>query len=153
MGKSYFILKLIKDIICNGGKAFYMAGEDSNWLLQSRLKQLSLGGRDFINHRGREAELAKPENYLRVIEDILSTYRCDAVFLDNMQMVLPAKLVRKDDYEYHYDHLPHWARLAEKYKCAIVMVHHARKDNGQVHPNPLQSILGSTAITGACDTI
>ena len=68
-------------------------------------------------------------------------------------MVLPAKLVRKYDYEYYYDHLPHWARLAEKYKCAIVMVHHARKDNGQAHPNPLQSILGSTAITGACDTI
>jgi len=41
IGKSYFILKLIKDITCNGGKAFYMAGEDRNWLLQSRLKQLS----------------------------------------------------------------------------------------------------------------
>ena len=99
IGKSYFILKLIKDIIGNGGRAFYMAGEDSNWLLQSRLKQLSVGGRDFINHRGREAELSKPENYLRLIEDILSTIRCDAVFLDNMQMVLPAKLGRKDDYE------------------------------------------------------
>ena len=153
IGKSYFRLKLIKDIIGNGGKAFYMAGEDSNWLLQSRLKQLSLGGSDFIHHRGREAELAKPENYLCIIEDILSIQRFDAVFLDNMQMVLPSKPGRKDDYEYYYDHLPKWARLAEKYKCAIVMVHHARKDNGQAHPNPLQSILGSTVITGACDTI
>lgn len=48
--KSYFILKLIKDIIGNGGKAFYMAGEDSNWLLQSRLKQFSLGESDSVNH-------------------------------------------------------------------------------------------------------
>ena len=70
-----------------------------------------------------------------------------------MQMVLPSKPGRKDDYEYYYDHLPKWAQLAEKYKCAIVMVHRARKDNGQAHPNPLQSILGSTAITCACDTI
>ena len=43
--------------------------------------------------------------------------------------------------------------LAVKHKCRIVMSHHAKKADGRPDPNPLESILGSTAITGACDTI
>ena len=33
IGKSYYLLKLAKDITENGGKVFYFAGEDSSYLL------------------------------------------------------------------------------------------------------------------------
>lgn len=153
VGKSYFILKLTKDILNNGGNIFYLAGEDSDGLLQSRLKQLGLSGTDLVHHRGREGPLVSPGHYLAAIDDILSIHRFDVVFLDTMQMVLPPKSKGKDDYAYYYEHLPKWAALSVKHKCAIVMVHHAKKADGRPDPNPLESILGSTAITGACDTI
>ncbi|MBT5001210.1 MAG: AAA family ATPase [Tateyamaria sp.] len=153
VGKSYFILKLTKDILNDGGNIFYLAGEDSDGGLQFRLKQLGVSGNDLVHHRGREGQLVSQGHYLKTMDDILSMHRFDAVFLDNMQMVLPPKSKGKDDYAYYYEHLPQWAELAVKHKCAIVMVHHAKKADGRPDPNPLESILGSTAITGACDTI
>lgn len=153
VGKSYFILKLAKDIFASGGRIFYLAGEDSDGGLQSRLKQLDVSGTDLVHHRGRESQLASPAHYLATIDDILSMHRFDAVFLDTMQLVLPPKMRGNDDYAYYYEHLPQWAALAVKHKCGIVMSHHAKKADGRPDPNPLESILGSTAITGACDTI
>ena len=153
VGKSYFILKLTNDISTDGGSVFYLAGEDSDGGLQFRLKQLGVSGTELVLHSGRESQLAGPDHYLAAIDDILSTHRFDAVFLDTMQMVLPPKSKGKDDYAYYYEHLPQWAALAVKHKCAIVMVHHTKKADGRPDPNPLESILGSTAITGACDTI
>lgn len=152
VGKSYFALKLTKDVLEAGGRVLYFAGEDSDAGLQFRLKKLSISGGDLIHHRGRQTQLAAPGQYLKIVHDILSTNRFDAVFLDNMQMVLPSKK-GKDDYVYYYEHLPQWAALAVNQKCAIIMIHHARKADGRPDPNPLESILGSTAITGACDTI
>ena len=42
VGKSYLQLKLSKGIINGGGKVFYFAGEDSYYLLQTRLQQLGM---------------------------------------------------------------------------------------------------------------
>ena len=41
VGKSYLQVKLGKDIINGGGRVFYYAGEDSYYLLRTRLKQLN----------------------------------------------------------------------------------------------------------------
>ena len=61
IGKSYFLLKLAKDITENGGKVFYFAGEDSSYLLQKRLKELDLDvGEDLIVHCGRDTLLSEP---------------------------------------------------------------------------------------------
>lgn len=73
------------------------------------------------------------------------------VFLYNIQMVLPAKSKDKVGYGDQYEHLPQKAALAAKRKCAIVMVHYAKKADGWLDPKSLESILGSTVITGACD--
>ena len=64
VGKSYLLLKFAKEVIKIGGKAFYFAGEDSHYLLRSRLVQLGLqDSEDLIHHCGREALFAKPDQF------------------------------------------------------------------------------------------
>ena len=128
IGKSYFLLKLAKDITENGGKVFYFAGEDSSYLLQKRLKELDLDvGEDLIVHCGRDTLLSEQSKFKDKIEHMLSIQRVDAIFLDKMEMVLPAKGKSSDDYAYYYKQLPPWAMLASKHNCTILMTHHTRK--------------------------
>ena len=151
VGKSYLQLKLGKGIINDGGKVFYYAGEDSYYLLQSRLKQLGMEEcKDLFVHCGREGLFAKPNEFYHKIVDVLNTVQLDAIFLDNMELVLPPKARGGDDYAYYYQQLPQWASLASKHNCAIVMTHHTRKETTD---NPFDAILGSQAIMGTSDTV
>lgn len=151
VGKSYLLLKLAKNITSNGAKVFYFAGEDSHYLLQTRLKQLGMEGRDdLLLHCGREGLLAKPNEFHTTIESVLNAVKLDAIFLDNMELVLPPKPRGCDDYAYYYEQLPRWAALASKHNCAIIMTHHKRKETTE---KPLDAILGSQGIVGTCDTV
>jgi len=151
VGKSYLLLKFAKEIIKTGGKVFYFAGEDSHYLLRSRLLQLGLqDSEDLMHHCGREALFAKPDQFLEKIESLLNLIPLNAIFLDNMELVLPPKPRGSDDYAYYYQQLPQWAALASKHNCAIVMTHHTRKETTD---NPFDAILGSQAIMGTSDTV
>ena len=151
VGKSYLQLKLGKDIINGGGKVFYYAGEDSHYLLRTRLNQLGMGEcKDFFFHCGREGLFAKPNEFYDKITNMLKAAQLDAIFLDNMELVLPPKSRGSDDYAYYYQQLPQWAALASKHNCAIVMTHHTRKETTE---NPFDAILGSQAIMGTSDTV
>lgn len=151
VGKSYLLLKFAKEVIKAGGKAFYFAGEDSHYLLRSRLVQLGLqDSEDLMHHCGREALFAKPDQFLEKIESALKATRLDVIFLDNMELVLPPKPRGSDDYAYYYQQLPQWAALASKHNCAIVMTHHTRKETTD---NPFDAILGSQAIMETSDTV
>ena len=151
VGKSYLQLKLGKDIINGGGKVFYYAGEDSHYLLRTRLNQLGMGEcKDFFFHCGREGLFAKPNEFYDNVANMLKAAQLDAIFLDNMELVLPPKPRGSDDYAYYYQELPQWAALASKHNCAIVMTHHTRKETTD---NPFDAILGSQAIMGTSDTV
>ena len=134
-----------------GGKVLYFAGEDSHYLLQSRLQQLEMEYcTDIYVHCGREGLFAKPTDFQTKITDALNVVKFDAIFLDNMELVLPPKARGGDDYAYYYQQLPLWASLASKHNCAIVMTHHTRKETTD---NPFDAILGSQAIMGTSDTV
>jgi len=151
VGKSYLQLKLGKDIINGGGKVFYYAGEDSHYLLRTRLNQLGMGEcKNFFFHCGRESLFAKPNEFHDKIAGMLNAAQLDAIFLDNMELVLPPKARGGDDYAYYYQQLPQWASLASQHNCAIVMTHHTRKETTD---NPFDAILGSQAIMGTSDTV
>ena len=151
VGKSYLLLKLAKDITNYGGKVLYYAGEDSHYLLQNRLKQLEMEQcKDIYVHCGREGLFAKPNEFHAKITNALNVVKFDAIFLDNMELVLPPKARGGDDYAYYYQHLPQWASLASKHNCAIVMTHHTRKETTD---NPFDAILGSQAIMGTSETV
>ena len=151
VGKSYLQLKLSKGIINDAGKVFYFAGEDSYYLLQTRLQQLGMEEcKDLFLHCGREGLFAKPNEFYDKIASMLNAVQLDAIFLDNMELVLPPKARGGDDYAYYYQQLPQWVALASKHNCAIVMTHHTRKETTD---NPFDAILGSQAIMGTSDTV
>ena len=151
IGKSYLLLKLAKDITDAGGTVFYFAGEDSLALLQSRMKQLGIEGNDRLCLVcGRDGQLAKPNEYLHKVRQLMLAREFDAVFLDNMELVLPDRAKQSDDYAYFYKHLPEWAALAAQENTAIVMTHHTTKETRE---DPFKSILGSQAIMGCCDSV
>ena len=105
---------------------------------------------DLLLHCGREGLFAKPNEFHTIIESVLNAVKLDAIFLDNMELVLPPKPRGCDDYAYYYEQLPRWAALASKHNCAIIMTHHTRKETTE---KPLDAILGSQGIVGTCDTV
>ena len=115
------------------------------------MKELDLDvGEDLIVHCGRDALLSEPNKFKDKIEQMLSIQQFDAIFLDNMEMVLPAKGKSSDDYAYYYKQLPPWALLASKHNFTILMTHHTKKER---EDNPFKTILGSQAIMGCCDSV
>ncbi len=151
IGKSYLLLKLAKDIIERNGSVFYFAGEDSGFLLQPRMQQLAIEPTDkLVVFCGRDGQLARPHEYLEKIDQILMIQKFDAVFLDNMEIVLPERSRNTDDYSYYYEHLPQWAELGNISNCAIVMTHHTTKEH---RDDPFKTILGSQAIMGQCASV
>ena len=158
IGKSYLLLKLAKDIIKCGGSVFYFAGEDSRFLLQSRMQQLAIAPtNNLFVFCGRDGQLALPNEYLEKIDQILMIQKFDAVFLDNMEIVLPERSRNTDDYSHYYKHLPQYykhlpqrAELGNISNCAIVMTHHTTKEH---RDDPFKTILGSQSIMGSCDSV
>lgn len=65
VGKSYLQVKLGKDIINGGGKVFYYAGEDSHYLLRTRLKQLGMEEcKDFFFTVAAKVYLQSPTSFM-----------------------------------------------------------------------------------------
>lgn len=76
------------------------------------------------------------------------------VVFDTFQMIRPPKNKSGSDYEQDYSVLSELRRFAYENHIAIVLIHHNRKDAGaMVKTDPFDSILGSTALQGACDNM
>lgn len=76
------------------------------------------------------------------------------IIFDTFQMIRPPKVKSGSDYEQDYAVLSELRRFAYENHIAIVLVHHNRKDSGTMtKTDPFDSILGSTALQGACDNM
>jgi len=157
LGKSYLVLQFCQDIIADGGKVFYFAGEDTNALQKDRHKILNFEDtKNFQYHPGRHGQFASPQAFRSKVEQMLDVHRFDVIFIDTMNMALtPQGLTphRSDDYSYYASELRLWAELAVKHNIAIFMVHHTGKSAHVHYPDPLDHLLGSTAITATADWV
>ncbi len=157
LGKSYLVLQFCQDIIADGGKVFYFAGEDSNTLQKARHEVLNFEDtKNFQYHPGRHGQFASPQAFRSKVEQMLDVHRFDVIFIDTMNMALtPQGLTphRSDDYSYYASELRLWAELAVKHNVGIFMVHHTGKAAHQHYPDPLDHLLGSTAITATADWV
>lgn len=157
MGKSYLVLQFCRDIILDGGSVYYFAGEDTNALQKARHEVLNFEDTNkFQFHPGRHGQFASPQEFRSKIEQMLDKCRFDVIFIDTMNMALTPQSMtphKSDDYSYFTSELRLWAELAVKHNVGIFMVHHTGK-SAQVHyPDPLDHLLGSTAITAAADWV
>ena len=157
LGKSYLVLQFCKDILADGCKVFYFAGEDTNTLQKARYEILNFEDtKNFQYHPGRHGEFASPQLFRSKIEEMLNIHRFDVIFIDTMNMALTPQGMtphRSDDYSYYAAELRPWAELAVKHNVGIFMVHHTGKAAHQHYPDPLDHLLGSTAITATADWV
>jgi hypothetical protein len=105
--------------------------------------------KNFQYHPGRHGEFASPQVFRSKIEEMLNIHRFDVIFIDTMNMALTPQGMtphRSDDYSYYAAELRPWAELAVKHNVGIFMVHHTGKAAHQYYPDPLDHLLGSTAI-------
>lgn len=163
-GKSWLALGLAI-AIASGGKAFgrydveagdvlYLALEDGERRLQSRMKKLFAPGEsapkrlDFMTAIPPKLE---PGALLEMIRDWRQEHpEAKAVFIDTMAKVRPP--TNRNNNVYHDDYLfaGAYQRMALEEGLTVVMIHHTRKASDD---DVFTTISGSTGITGAADTM
>ena len=169
-GKSWFVLNLclaiskgdlvFESLPCSPQKVLYLTLEDHERRVQYRAKKLLENcniSHNFM-YATEWARFAAPNDEspgvdgLSELEKILTEHGdIKLVVIDTWQKVRPNKRGSRDDYESDYGHLSQVQALAQRHNCAIMLVHHARKDNEGSEKQ--DSLLGSTAIAGAADLI
>ena len=151
IGKSYFVLNLMKRVVASGKGVFYYAAEDSFSRLQTRLNQLKIEGGSMYFLAGRQSTLGRDP--LRRMDEIIHDHpEIDAIFLDTMHLTLP-KTPKPSDYEAYVHNLKPWADFAHQRNIGVLMVHHTRKGNSEADHNPHDAILGSQGIMASFDTV
>lgn len=162
-GKSIFCLQLSIAAVTGGlmmGKfqasecnVIYYALEDSERRIQDRLlKMMGEVDRNKLANFKVKLELPTLENGgIEELEAFLTEHPdCKVIIIDTYQKVNPATQSQSNAYEKDYKTLSPLQALAMRFHVAVIVVTHLRKEETS---DPLHRIMGSTAMTGAADTI
>jgi hypothetical protein len=162
VGKSCFVYQVVAEVALGGellgrrvasGSALYLALEDGKRRGQDRLRA-ALAGRTMPRGRldvqwgsrrigaGLEEELA---GWLDAHADAA------VVAIDTLGRVRPASSGRRNQYELDVEDLGRLQNLFRDLPISLLIVHHARKDNGG--DDFLQAVSGTYGLTGSVDTI
>ena len=170
-GKSYMCLQL-GIAVAHGdlflGKStehcavYYLALEDSERRLQSRLVQLL--GDDFalripyglnfdVNVKNRQGqELTTDNGLIEYLEEYVKRFAdTRLIIIDVLQKVKPPESRNRTAYDQDYETMGKLQNFAVTYDVTILLLHHTRKETGYKHSDDFADVLGSTALSGACD--
>jgi hypothetical protein len=162
VGKSWLALGLAISVSTGGtalgsinveqGDVLYLALEDNNRRLKSRLEQTLDQG---IHPERLHLATACPRLGAGGVEAIEGW--CDSVKLPRLVLVdvfgkiKPPRRGKADLYEEDYRAIEPLKTLADKRELAIVIVHHTNKREEPA--DPFDSVSGTTGLTGAADTV
>lgn len=159
IGKSWMVL-LMGACIADGvpfwgrpttkGRVLYLALEDSERRLQSRLRTLDL---DHIpdNLFLQTSAPRIGDGFEEFLETWLSEDNAPAVVIvDTLQKIRGVEAGGKNVYAVDYDVIGKLKAIADKHQAAIICVHHTNKSRNV--SDPFDKISGSTAVMGASDT-
>ena len=169
-GKSWFALNLciaiaeghlaIGSIPCSPKGVLYLALEDPQRRVHYRVKKL-LKNQNISKNlmiANKWSRFAAPNEKSQGVDGLSELQRIiiehpeiKLVVIDTWQKIRPDKHGYRSDYEGDYAHLEQIQEMAQQYNCAIMLIHHARKDNAGGEKQ--DSLLGSTAIQGVSDLI
>jgi hypothetical protein len=157
VGKSWLLLDAAASI-AQGlpvlGVAVVRPGPVNYWALEDNWDRIKARGRRQGVRRGiplvvRTQPARLPECVEEFAED-LELYRPRAFFIDTLSRIIPPGASLNDSGEMTHA-LDLMQRLAFQFNCALVLVHHQRKNNEAA--DHLDSVMGATGITGAADAI
>jgi hypothetical protein len=161
IGKSWFALDIGVAVASGGialgdkaveqGAVLYLALEDNQRRLQSRLKKRLNGGRA---PQGLELATQWPrlnEGGLEALEGwLISHPNARLIIIDTLAKMRKAgnSNDRKTLYDADYESVEPLLSLAGRYNVAVLVVHHLRKAGAE---DPLDEVSGSTGLTGGVD--
>jgi RecA-family ATPase len=160
IGKSWLILGTaiavasggyaLGSIKVDGGDVLYLALEDNERRLQSRLKQLQPLGkapeRLFIDITCRRLDQGLLDD-LR--EWITAVPNPRLIIIDVLNRIRPAQKPNEGVYDYDVRSLEGLQGLAAEFGLAIIVVHHTRKADAE---DPFDCLSGSTGLPGTADS-
>lgn len=161
LGKSWLMLDVavavarggaVLDRKCIQGDVLYLALEDNQRRIQDRLRRVTTGGE-------WPARLMLATSLPKLAEGGIEALRgwIEAapdprlIIVDVFTKVRAVRGMRDSLYDADYQAVVPLKELADETGVAIVVVHHQRKQNSD--EDPLDTISGSTGLTGAMDTV
>jgi hypothetical protein len=163
LGKSWLMLDIglavatgrasLVDTPCEQGEVLYLALEDNERRLQSRIDRL-LGA--FATewpaafHYATEWPRANEGGLEAIREWIEAAENPCLVVVDVLAMFKPVRGDKESLYESDYAAIKGLQALAGEFNIAIVIVHHTRKSGSDV--DPFEKVSGTLGLSGAADT-
>lgn len=162
VGKSWFVLQAATAVAAGSdflgapteqGDVLYLALEDGFARLQSRLMMQASGCIDEIPE-GFDLQTEIPladKGGLAVIEEWLQDHpKASMVIVDVLKMFRATRSAKTNPYDQDYADIRPLTALAQKYKVAIVIVHHTNKGSAGAI-DPFDRVSGTGGISGAAD--
>lgn len=158
VGKSWLCLFLALEVALRGHEVLYIANEDNERRLMSRVVDVSPfppDGVHFLAGISNTRVLPKGEfahDFIRAIKNHYPKVKCLVVdTLAAIRAEPPAK-TKKDDYALSEEEFSALRKLAHELELAVILVHHTRKatDNDS---SPVERLLGSQGIAATVETI
>ena len=136
---------------CEAGEVLYLALEDGQRRLQKRLEAL-------LGDQAASERLTVATEYRRLDDgglDDLDLWLAGhpgarLVVIDTLKRVRPHPRPGATLYEQDYDAMAPLADLAKRYRVAILVIHHTRKQDSD---DPLDLISGTTGLAAAADGV
>ncbi len=163
LGKSWFMLETalgtamashcLGNIVCELGDVLYLALEDNERRLQSRITKLIGYATDWPErlHYATEWPRADAGGLERIREWIKSVDRPRLVVVDVFAMFRSPRSVKDSPYESDYAAMHGLQAIASETGVSIVAVHHLRKSLAET--DPFEKVSGTLGLSGAADTV
>ena len=153
-GKSWLALNFAEYMDQQGIPVHYLAAEDNERRLKSRIEAVFKKGVMHLNYHAvmsSERPLPRGSEALPHIEKVASATNAKCVIVDTVQAILNPSATNKN-YETTVEEYDGLRKLAHKLEIALVVVHHCKKSS-DVASAPLEKVIGSIGITGTAETI
>lgn len=162
VGKSWFVLQAATAVASGSdflgapteqGDVLYLALEDGFARLQSRLLMQAQGCIDEIPEGfdlQTEIPLADKGGLVAIEEWLQEHPKASMVIVDVLKMFRATRSAKTNPYDQDYADIRPLTALANKYKVAIVVVHHTNKGSANAI-DPFDRVSGTGGISGAAD--
>lgn len=131
-------------------KVFYMALEDSENRLQTRMKQI-LGNMSFPANLNITTNINDLSNgFIQQLEMVLEEHPQTKLFvIDTLQFIRGTFNRNEGAYSHDYKEMAEIKKFADAHKVCVLVIHHSRKDTNPA--DAFANISGTNGITGAMD--
>ena len=153
-GKSWLVLNIAKHLVENGLSVHYLAAEDNERRLKSRIEAVFPNDvRNLTYHAVMSSQhpLPRGTQALQHIERVARATGAKCIIIDTVQAILNPSATNKN-YDVTVEEYDSLRKLAHRLSIAIIVVHHCKKA-GSISSTPLEKVLGSVGITGTVETI